>query len=52
MTRSIKLLALFGFVLSTFNLACSNKAEEQPVVEEVATVALKSAKIVYYSIPG
>ncbi len=52
MTRNFKLFALFGFVLLTFNLACSNKTEEKPVVEEVATVALKSAKIVYYAIPG
>ncbi len=52
MTRNFKFFALFGFVLLTFNMACSNKTEEKPVVEEVATVALKSAKIVYYAIPG
>ncbi len=52
MTRNIKFLALFGFVLIAFNLACSSKTEEKPAVEETATVALKPAKIVYYSIPG
>jgi len=52
MTRNIKFLALFGFVLIAFNLACSSKTEEKPAVEEAATVALKPAKIVYYSIPG
>ena len=52
MTRIIKFLALFGFVLLTFYLACSNKSEEEPAVEEVATADLKPAKIVYYSIPG
>ncbi len=52
MTRNFKLFALFGFVLLTFNLACSNKTEEKPIVEDAATVALKPAKIVYYAIPG
>ena len=52
MSRIIKFLALFGFVLLAFNLACSNKSDEEPAVEEVATADLKPAKIVYYSIPG
>ncbi len=52
MTRNFKLFLLFGFVLIAFNLACSNKTEEKPVVGEVATVALKPAKIVYYALPG
>ena len=52
MTRNIKFLALFVFALVTFNLACSNKSEEEPAVEEVATADLKPAKIVYYSMPG
>ena len=52
MTRNFKLFLLFGFVLLTFNLACSKKTEEKPAVEETATVALKPARIVYYSMPG
>ena len=52
MRRNLTRFALFGFVLIAFNLACSNKTEEKPVVEEAATVALKPAKIVYYAIPG
>jgi len=52
MPRNFKLFALFGFILLAFNLACSNKTEEKPVVEEAATVALKPAKIVYYALPG
>ncbi len=52
MTRNFKLFALFGFVLLTFTLACSNQTEEKPAVEEVVTADLKSAKIVYYALPG
>ena len=52
MTRNIKFFALFGFALIAFNLACSNKTEEKPMVEEAATAALKPAKIVYYALPG